>query len=368
MALGRLTGADWWTWVAGHVIADRKFISIFSMLFGAGMLIFTGRAEARGDSARRRHYRRMFWLLVFGLAHAYLLWYGDILYTYALCGMILYPLRRLPPRRLLFLGLGAVALCSAFYVLSNWSIRFWPPGTLDAMEREHWLPGPEAIARETGIYRGSWLAQMEARASAAFFLQTGYFLMYSLWRVGGLMLIGMALYKWGVLSAERSAAFYRRALVAGLLIGIPITAYGVLRDTRTGWNIRYSFFLGRQFNEWGSIPIVLAYVAAIMLACRSRAVPWLTGRLAAVGRMAFTNYIAHTLICTTLFYGHGLGLFGRVSRSQQIGFVLVIWAVQLAWSPWWLARFRHGPLEWLWRSLTYGRREPFRRLEASTTP
>ena len=360
-ALGSLSGADWWAWFAGHVLADRKFISIFSILFGAGILLFTNRAEARGDSPLRLHYRRMLWLLLFGVLHAYMLWSGDVLFTYALCGMLLYPLRRQPPRRLLLLGLGAVAVCTAFYIFCNWSMRFWSPERIAGMEREHWLPPPEARARAISLYRGDWITQMQARAPAALFLQTSYFLMYAMWRAGGLMLVGMALYKWGVLSAERGAGFYRRCVWAGILAGIPIIAFGIYRNMQAGWNMRYSFFLGRQYNEWGSILVSLAYIGLVMLACQRGVATWLTRRLAAVGQMAFTNYLAQTLICTTVFYGHGLGLFGRVSRSQQLAWVAGIWVLQLAYSPWWLARFRFGPLEWLWRCLTYGRRQPLRR-------
>jgi uncharacterized protein len=250
-------------------------------------------------------------------------------------------------------------------VITNWSMRFWPPERIAGLEREHWLPSPEVRAREVGLYRGTWLTQMKARVPAALFLETSWFLMYSLWRSGGLMLVGMALYKWGVLSAERGAAFYRCCILTGVLAGLPIIAFGAYLDLRAGWSVRYSLFLGRQFNEWGSIPVTLAYIGMVMLACQRGVATWLTRRLAAVGQMAFTNYLAQTLICTTVFYGHGLGLFGSVSRSRQLAWMAGIWLLQLAWSPWWLARFRLGPLEWLWRSLTYGRRQPLRRPTAA---
>ena len=360
-ALGPLHGADRWVWLAGHVLADRKFISIFSMLFGAGIVAFATRAEARGDSPVRLHYRRMAWLLLFGLAHAYLLWHGDILTTYAVCGMLLYPLRRLPARRLLLLGLGAVALCAVIQVLFDRAVQHWPPEHVARLERMIWLPPEAARERLASIYRGDWLTQMRARVPMSLSIQTVHFLMYALWRVCGLMLIGMALYKWGVLSALRSARFYRRAALAGLIVGLPVILYGVMRDAAGGWAFRRSFFLGRQFNEWGSLFVALAYVGAVMFACVAGTAAWLRSRLAAVGRTAFSNYIAQTLICTTIFYGHGLGLFGRVSRSGQLAIVAAIWTLQLVVSASWLERFRFGPLEWLWRSLTYGRVQPFRR-------
>ena len=177
----------------------------------------------------------------------------------------------------------------------------------------------------------------------------------------------MALFKLGVLNARRSRRFYRRLLLLGFGIGIPIAAYGVYTNFAAGWDVRYSFFLGSQFNDWASIPVALGWVGTVMLACRSTAFAQISPVLAAVGRMAFSNYILQTLICTTIFYGHGLGFFGRVDRLGQVGIVLMIWALELILSPLWLARFQFGPLEWLWRCLTYWRRQPFLKLQPSFT-
>ena len=122
----------------------------------------------------------------------------------------------------------------------------------------------------------------------------------------------------------------------------------------------WSFFVGTQYIDWGALLLALGYIGLVMLACRHGWWPALTVRLAAVGRMALTNYLLQTLICTTVFYGHGLGLFGQVSRVGQSGLVLATWTLLLIISPWWLARFRYGPAEWLWRSLAYRRRQPMR--------
>ena len=197
-----------------------------------------------------------------------------------------------------------------------------------------------------------------------------YIIMNVIWRVSGAMLLGMALYKWGVLAARRSRAFYARWLVAGLAVGWPLILLGVHLHERAGWSMRYSMVLGWQINSWASLPVALAYASAVMLFCGRGLLPGPTARLAAVGRMAFTNYIVQTLICTTLFYGHGLGLYARLPFAQLFWLVLAIWVLQLAYSPWWLARFRFGPLEWLWRSLTYRTRQPFRRVppQAAATP
>jgi uncharacterized protein len=152
-------------------------------------------------------------------------------------------------------------------------------------------------------------------------------------------------------------------IAAALVIGIPAIIYGVHRDIVTGWDMRDSFFLGYQYNYWASILVALGWMGATMLICQSP-LKRFAKPLAAVGRMAFSNYILDTMLCTSIFYGFGLGLFGRVSRVQQIEIVFAIWIVQLIVSPIWLKYFQFGPLEWLWRSLTYWRRQGFRKMTA----
>jgi uncharacterized protein len=175
------------------------------------------------------------------------------------------------------------------------------------------------------------------------------------------MLIGMALFKLGVFSARASARVYWSFLAAAGLIGLPAIVYGVYREVASGWEMRDSFFLASQYNYWASILIALGWVGATMLVCQSP-LKRFTKPLAAVGRMAFSNYILDTVLCTSIFYGFGLGMFGKVSRVQQIEIVFAIWIVQLVISPIWLKYFQFGPLEWLWRSLTYWKRQRFRRV------
>jgi uncharacterized protein len=175
------------------------------------------------------------------------------------------------------------------------------------------------------------------------------------------MLVGMALFKWGVLSAERSRRFYSVLAVAGFAIGLPIIGVGIARRFAVDWSIEYAFFRGSQYNYWGSVFVALAYVSVVMLIVKSRELGRLGRAFAAAGRMAFTNYLLQTAICTTLFYGHGLGLFGRVERSIQILIVFAVWVFQLWFSTFWLERFRFGPAEWLWRTLTYLKPQRMRR-------
>ena len=359
-AYGDLEGINRAVWAVCHVFADQKFMALFSMLFGAGVVVFAGRLEEKGRRPAGLHYRRTFWLILFGCLHGYFLWYGDILFTYGMCALVVYLLRRLPPALLFLLGLVSLAFCSLLYLGLGWAISTLPPEDLAKMDAEMWTPGAEVVAEEVEAYRGGFGEQMGHRGFASLMMQTQAFLCYLSWRAGGLMLIGMAFFKWGILSGLRSDRFYAILAAVGLGIGVPVISFGAVQHFRHDWAFEYSFFLGSQFNYWGSLFVTAGYVGALVLALR-RLKSWkLWTLLAAVGRMAFTNYILQTVLVTFVFYGHGLGLFGKVERIGQLGIVLTVWILQIALSAAWMSRFRFGPLEWLWRSLTYWKLQPFR--------
>jgi uncharacterized protein len=176
------------------------------------------------------------------------------------------------------------------------------------------------------------------------------------------MLVGMSLLKFGLLTRRCSPEFYRRMLWLTLLAGLPVTVLGTSMDFAHGWDFQYGFFIGQQYTYWASLALAMAWIAGIMRVAHAFPNAALTRRIAAIGRTAFSNYIFHSVICTFLFYGYGLSLFGRVSRGLQLALVLGIWCAELILSPLWLSRFQFGPLEWLWRSLTYLRHQPFRRI------
>jgi len=358
-AYGNLSGINKWVWVLSHVFANQKFMTVFSILFGAGIVLLTRRMESKGLNAAGVHYRRTFWLLVIALIHAYAFWYGDILFVYSLCAFLVYLFRKVSPRKLCIAGLLVISVASLIYFFFGWSIPQWPQ---EAYQNSlaSWKPGLEAITQEIASYQGSWLEQMSHRVPSSIFHETFLILIWYGWRVTGLMLIGMALYKWGILSAKRSKRFYAWTMILSFGIGLPIVIYGVVRDFAESWSLEFSMFYGWQFNYWGSLLVAFGYICAVMLFCLSGLSLRLSNILASVGRMAFTNYLMQTLICTTLFYGHGFGLFGRVERIGQILIVLCIWLFQLVFSTLWLRSFRFGPVEWLWRSLTYKKAQPFR--------
>jgi uncharacterized protein len=359
-AYGDLTGMNHLVWLFSHLFFDMKFLSIFSMLFGAGMVLMAERMEERGRKPGRVHYRRASILLFFGLAHGYLLWTGDILYTYAMCGLLVYLFRKKQPKTLIVLGVLSIAVASAVSLLTQFTIGYWPEEALAGMAKL-WAPTQAQVAAELEAYRGGWSVQNEYRFRVALQMQTGAFLSNLSWRAGGMMLVGMGLYKLGVFGAGLRARTYKKMILAAVLIGLPLVAAGVWFHEATDWSLEHGFFGGAQFNYWGSVIVALGWVGLVMLFCQRWPGSGLYRSLAATGQMAFTNYLTQTLICTTLFYGHGFGLFGRVERTGQMLVVFAICALQLLWSPWWLARFRFGPFEWVWRSLTYMRLQPLRR-------
>jgi len=344
---GDLTGANYWAWLLSHIFFEGKFITLFTFLFGAGVVLFTRSAEEKSRSARSLYIRRSAWLVVFGLGHAYLLWYGDILFSYGVCAFVVVGLRDRSVRTLLVFGALLYAVPSTIEILSGLTSGAAAIG-------DTWRPAESVIRAEIETYRGGWLAQMDHRIPSSFQRQTAGMIGYTGWRVSGAMLFGMALFKSGVLTNDRSSGFYARLIAVGGVVGIGIVAAGVAYIQAADWSAGAALFW-RQFNYWGALPLAAAYVGLIARYCRWRPAGIETKALSAVGRTAFSNYLLQTLLATSVFYGHGLGLFGSVTRVKALAIAVAIWAVQIPLSALWLRYFRFGPMEWVWRVLTYGR-------------
>ncbi|AGB17599.1 putative membrane protein [Halovivax ruber XH-70] len=351
-AYGDFSGANWWAWFVSDVFFRQKFLALFTFLFGASVVLFTRPDERGGRPTLELHYWRTGWLLVFGLAHAYLLWYGDILVAYAVCGFFVVLLRDLPAKTLAITGVLILAIPSATEVLAGLSID---PGATSTA----WQPAKSVLEAEIDAYRGGWFEQFDHRLPTAIRRQTTGFLGYSAYRVSGSMLLGMALFKWGFLTNDRSIREYRRLIVGGGVAGLTVVLTGIVFIESADWSYRAGIFW-RQFNYWGSFGLAGAYIGLVMLWSRFRPDGVVTQSLAAVGRTAFSNYIFQTVLATSIFYGHGLGLFASLSRVELLGVVLLIWAIQVPVSVLWLRYFRFGPLEWLWRTLTYREVQPMR--------
>ncbi len=374
------------TWFATHILFDQKFMSIFSMLFGAGIVLMSERADARGASFAGIYYRRMFWLMVIGLVHAYLIWFGDILYFYAVTGMVVFLFRRQTPRTLIVIACLLLPVAVLFgyaggtYMedlkarAETYAAEAQAGETLDDEAQaviDEWdaaraflLPGPEEIQKDLDAYRGEYAGIVTHRAPFLISFQFEGLPFFILWRVGGLMLIGMALMKLGVLSGRRSRDFYVRVMLVGYAVGLPLTVFSAINLYTHDFDPLYQFRIGGVPNYFGSILVAFGHVGLVMLILKAGAAQRLMSRFAAVGRMALSNYLLHSIVMTTIFYGYGLGLYARVPRFWQMALVAAMIGLQLMVSRWWLARFRFGPVEWLWRTLTYGRRQPMR--EAST--
>ncbi|WP_435007844.1 DUF418 domain-containing protein [Tundrisphaera lichenicola] len=379
--------ADMALWGFNHLIFDTKMMTLFSMLFGAGLVLMTDRAEARGARMRGVYYRRVFWLLVIGLIHSYLIWDGDVLVLYASCGLVLYPVRKWSAKRLIIVGtclnLLLVPLLLGFRFGGVPFMRataerveakqkaHQKPAWWEEKVHEGWkemskseMPKREDFLKQIAIYRGHYWGMVKDRAQSLIWGQTLGFVFGGWFFAGGRMLIGMGLMKLGVFSAERSRRAYLTMMVVGYGIGLPLMAFDAIHEASNG------FFLGRQLwhalDGWplltiyGSLPVVFGHIGLVMLICQAGALPWLTRRLAAAGRMALSCYLFDSIACTTLFYGYGFDLFGTLHRPLLYAVVLIIWTAQLLVCPLWLEWFRFGPAEWLWRSLTYWKPQPMR--------
>jgi len=358
-AYGDLTGINKWVWILSHILASEKFMSIFSMLFGAGIILFTERAIAKERKPSALHYRRMFWLLVFGMLHAYLIWYGDILVAYSLCGMLAFVFRKMKPKKLIIFSSLFFIVPVIFCFITGLTIQYWPPESYE-QNLQSWFPSAEKINQEITAMRGGWLDQMDIRVAGSIFMQTFLFFWLTFWRVMSMMLLGMALFKWGVLSAHKSKGFYLKLTFIGLMIGYPVIILGIFENFSAGWKMDYSMFIGTIYNYIGSVAVALGYIGIIMLICKQVKFEKVKNIFAAIGKMAFSNYILMSLIAMFIFYGSGLGLFGQVERKFQLLIVIAIWIVIIVISPLWLRRFRFGALEWIWRILTYWKYQPLK--------
>lgn len=351
-AYGDLEGINRVVWTWTHLLADMKFITIFSLLFGAGVLIFAQNLDRKGIRPAKPFYRRIIALLILGLIHAYLFWHGDILVCYAICGSLVFLMRKASTRSLLAFGLILVAIPAFNYWLFGMSLPSWPQAAVDGL-RDSWQPGAENIAAEIAALRGGFVEQMEWRIPAAISMQTFIFAIFFFWRTLGLMMVGMALFKAGMLRGTWPAWSYTLLLVAGLALGLPLIWLGVRNNFDAAWSVEYSMFLGWQYNYAGSLLVSMAYCALILGLAKWRPGALPIRLLSPVGRMALSNYISMTLICGLIFYGHGFSLFGRVERSMQVVIVFLIWIAVVLFSHIWLKYKPQGPLEHLWRRFTY---------------
>ncbi|MFH0931781.1 MAG: DUF418 domain-containing protein [Candidatus Zixiibacteriota bacterium] len=379
---GGFEGLSKTVWQWSTVFFYEKMMSIFAMLFGAGIVLIQTKGEKTGLKPGKIYYGRTLWLLFIGLVHSYLFWYGDILVPYAVCGLILFLFRRRSSKFLIIFGailllFGALLQLGAGFQFAMFKDAAKKvemaqsagktPEPIQAAMSEAWrsistafVPTPDMIAREIAGYKGDFWDALKIRAPHTLIIQTQALIFMVIWRIGGLMLLGMGLMKTGFFSGKQSIRFYLIVAVLGFVLGLPLCIYGVNALMSHNFDIIARFQQDAHYNYFGSIFLAFAYVSIMILLCKSGFLTGLFKRFAAVGRMALSNYLLQTIIFTTVFYGYGLGLFSQVERSYFPILITVIWATQLLGSFWWLKHFMFGPVEWVWRSLTYRHLQPFR--------
>jgi len=370
MAYGTQGPADLASWTFSFLFIDGRMRGLFSFLFGASMLLVIERAEVGGRNPARVHYARMFWLLIFGLIHFYLIWWGDILSLYAPVGMIAFAFRRRRPRTMILWAAGLLLVQFALFV----AIAFWfrdmaaqaaaPHPSAETLAQ--WAEMKDGVGRYTPAqlaetlarYRGSYGGIVHHNVTADLIDPIRSFLFFG-WETLAYFLLGMAAFRTGFLTGAWSDRSYRKVMLAGFGIGVP--AYAML-----AWlQFRHDFTIP-DLMAWGIAatvpfrPLMIGATAALVILLTRGGGP-LVARIAAAGRAAFTNYLGTSLVMTTLFYGYGLGWYGHLSRIQLWIPVVLAWALMLLWSKPWLDRFHYGPFEWLWRSLARWQAQPMRK-------
>jgi uncharacterized protein len=378
---GGAEGANLWAWIITQVGFEGTQRGLFSILFGAGVILFTSRLEAAGraDSADI-YFRRNLWLIAFGCVNSFLLlWTGDILYYYGITALFLYAFRTMSAKSLLVFGIVVMVLATAWNAKdtftdmsahSAWQsavqakaagakLTKEQEGAIKAWEgrMEKFSPGADAIRQQTeavgGGYASAFLVKAEENVRYQSWMLYRYF-----GDIFGMMIIGMALFKYGVLTLDRPKRLYVAMMLIGYGIGLAVN----IAETRWIIDHKFSFVSFAQAGatyDVGRLAMTIGHLGALLLFVRSGALPWFRHALASVGQMAFTNYLAHSVVALVLFVF--LGFYGQLERHQLYYIVFAVWAVQLVASPIWLKHYRFGPLEWLWRYLTYGKRPPFRR-------
>ncbi len=372
LAGGAIGNVDLATWFFNFVFIDSKMRGLFSMLFGASTLLVIESAAASGRNAAGAHYSRMFWLAIFGLIHFYFIWFGDILFLYAICGILLFAFRNLPVKALViwataFLIVGIGFLASGWLMFALAEAGKLPAEAAAQMRSDlvqlnaEMGPNAASYAEEIPVHLGSYGSivadKLDNRLSEPFVSA----LMF-LWETMGLMLIGMALFKSRMLTGEWDAARYRKWALGGFLIGIPPLVGLVWYQYASGFCAISTFGASLSLSAPFDIAMTIGWAALIMLLIKTAASDGARARLAATGRMAFTNYLVTSIVMTTIFYGYGLGLYGSIGRTALYLFCFGMWAAMLFWSKPWLDRFHYGPLEWVWRSLSRWRLQPMRKV------
>ena len=348
-----------------HVIADQKFMAIFSMLFGASTMLFVKSAMSKKKRPMLLFYIRNFWLLIIGWIHSYYLWNGDVLFIYAICSFLLFFFRNMRPKSQFIVG------CIIYLIpsISNLTINAFVFDHLNSQDRkvimEHWNPPEDKLQKELDAFRGTYVEQIEFRekmwSSEKSVPVEGdigkgiiglSFLIDFFSRSFAMMLVGMACFSWGIFSNSLSKYFYRSLIKYGFGIGFPLSVGGLVLAYVYNWDWHYMQFTGRAPNHIATPFIAFGYIGLVMLFIKNAVALKLQDRLKSIGKTALTCYLLQSILATYIFYGFGLSFFGHIGRIEQLAIMVLIWAILMLLSPIWLKKFYYGPIEWIWRMLT----------------
>ena len=329
---------DWIVLVVSSVFFEYKMMGLFSMLFGVGIMIFLENAEKKTSKPKTLAIWRNFLLLCFGLLH-YSIWIGDVLAPYAICAflLIIFPDVKKP---ILILSV-IIFLIIAFIVITNYfSSLYDSNGNL--VSQEEWV----LLASEGGelSYGSIWFPDSEAPGN----IIGMWWFIGAFFRAITLMLFGIFLYKLKIIQGNKEISFYKKISIYGFSIGLPLSIYSIYLLVSSGYDPSV-LFISNIFNTLSVIPMVLGYIGVLTI-LNLKLKDSITDRLRACGRLAFSNYIVQTIFGVFILGAFGLDTF---SRAQLMIFVFMVWVIQIAWSKPILDRFNYGPLEWLWRKLTY---------------
>ena len=381
-------------YIFGPGVFEGSQRALFSMLFGAGTIIFISRLEKRAEGlmAAELFFRRQLWLLVFGLVNAFvLLWFWDILYHYAICGMILFAFRRLKPKYLLI----AAGLCLLLVTIRENRNFYQDKMTVSRGEkiaaidtttvkltdkqkeqlsqmqsiRERSTPAArkKRAQNEIAANGGTYAEVYEYRSNRSVIVETTDMYYFLIWDILLFMFLGMAFFKLGILQGEAKTKVYALMAIIGLAAGLPLSWLYLEPDMQYNFN-RFEILKHKPFEFYQLQRLVhsIGIFGTIMLLYKSGWFRWLFQLMRPVGQMAFTNYIMQSVLCGLFFYGFAMDYFGKLQRYELYYVVLAVWLIQITWSHIWLRHFRFGPLEWLWRSLTYWKKQPLRKNNTST--
>jgi uncharacterized protein len=373
-------------WFLRWVLAEGKMRGLFSMLFGAGVILLTQRAEARGAGTRVADIfcRRNLWLCVFGMLHAYFIWDGDILFFYGTAALLfLFPFRNVRPKRLIWTAAVVLLLNSLLLdggmTMKDSMTRKKGHEALVAYQKNHvvtedqrkaiddndkqegdWRKSPKEMYKDIAAeQKGYWSAQGNVVKNVVMGETKGPYFAWGDW--AGMMLLGMALFKNGFLTGKLRTKTYALAAVIGLGISWPLIFAGA-------WHAYKGNFDLVKTQLWMQVPYGLGRVAGaigsaavILLVMRVGALTWLLQRVAAVGQMALSNYLLTSTSMKLLFVWGPWKWYGYIEYYKIYYVMACVWVVNMVWSTVWLRYFEFGPMEWVWRSLTYWKRQPMRR-------